>query len=185
MRLYFDKRFWKKFVCVILVLVTGCANNTELPDEKISWTESFTTDLFNLPDEIIEDSITTFSKSDNLIPLMLAGSASIAMHNTNADDNIAGDFDVHPSFKGFPDKSFDLIGGPGFHFAVTGLWYALSVENGDDFNKHRAWTMMRALSVTGMTTLALKAARNNKTPNGKSWAWPSGHTSSSFTVASV
>ncbi|HUS73652.1 MAG TPA: phosphatase PAP2 family protein, partial [Sedimentisphaerales bacterium] len=25
----------------------------------------------------------------------------------------------------------------------------------------------------------------NETPNGKRWAWPSGHTSSSFTVAAV
>ena len=27
--------------------------------------------------------------------------------------------------------------------------------------------------------------RSNDTPNGKRWAWPSGHTASSFTVASV
>jgi membrane-associated phospholipid phosphatase len=45
--------------------------------------------------------------------------------------------------------------------------------------------MIRALSLTGATTVALKAARDNDTPNGRSWAWPSGHTSSSFAFASV
>jgi len=45
--------------------------------------------------------------------------------------------------------------------------------------------MMRALTVTGATTLLLKGTVQNHTPNGKDWAWPSGHTSSSFCVASV
>ncbi len=45
--------------------------------------------------------------------------------------------------------------------------------------------MIEALSVTGVTTLGLKLIRNNDTPNGKWLAWPSGHTSSSFTVAAV
>ena len=45
--------------------------------------------------------------------------------------------------------------------------------------------MITALSVTGLATTGLKAVRHNDTPNGKAWAWPSGHTSGSFTVASV
>jgi membrane-associated phospholipid phosphatase len=45
--------------------------------------------------------------------------------------------------------------------------------------------MRTAVTITFLTTAALKTARNNDTPNGKNRAWPSGHTSSSFTVASV
>ena len=46
--------------------------------------------------------------------------------------------------------------------------------------------MMTALSITGLTTLGLKAAVNNEQPNQEmGYAWPSGHTASSFTVASV
>jgi membrane-associated phospholipid phosphatase len=33
--------------------------------------------------------------------------------------------------------------------------------------------------------MGLKAIRDNESPNGKDWAWPSGHAASSFTVASV
>jgi membrane-associated phospholipid phosphatase len=36
-----------------------------------------------------------------------------------------------------------------------------------------------------LTTTALKVAANTDSPNGEGPAWPSGHTSSSFTVAEV
>jgi membrane-associated phospholipid phosphatase len=45
--------------------------------------------------------------------------------------------------------------------------------------------MIRALSLTGLTTFGLKAIRDDETPARDRWAWPSGHTSSSFAVASV
>ena len=55
----------------------------------------------------------------------------------------------------------------------------------DRLNKQRSWTMLKALSVNGALTLGLKLVRNNRTPNDKWLGWPSGHTSSSFTVAAV
>ncbi len=45
--------------------------------------------------------------------------------------------------------------------------------------------MLRALTLTDLTTIGLKAARNNKTPAGDKWGWPSGHTSTCFAAASV
>ena len=115
----------------------------------------------------------------------MAGGASIAMHNTDADDNLNQNFQRHRAFKGFTDESLNIIGSPATHFSATALWYVLSAQNKDEFNRERARTMMMALSITGLTTRGLKAIRDNDTPNGKTWAWPSGHTSSSFTVASV
>jgi membrane-associated phospholipid phosphatase len=119
------------------------------------------------------------------IALLLAGAASIAMHNSSADKDIQNNVERHRQFGDSADKTFDMLGHPGIHFAATGLWYALSAENQDDFNKSRAFTMITALSINGLTTLGLKAIRDNENPNGNRWAWPSGHTSSSFTVASV
>jgi hypothetical protein len=142
-------------------------------------------DLEEWPDRIIEDSNEAFLRSDNLTALLLAGGASIAMHNTDADDNLNDNFRRHRVFRDFTDESFNIIGNPGTHFAVTGLWYVLSADKEDDFNRERAWTMMTALSVSGLTTAGLKAIRHNDTPNGKRCAWPSGHTSSSFAVAAV
>ncbi len=158
---------------------------TENPSKKSIFLESAKADLADWPRRIIEDSNDVYLKKDNLFALLLAGGASIAMHNSGADKNIAEHFEKHSVFHGFADESFNAIGHPGTHFAATGLWYTLSAESGNQLNKERAWTMMTALSVTWVTTMGLKAIRDNETPNGKSWAWPSGHTSSSFTAASV
>jgi hypothetical protein len=215
MRVYYRNQNWLLFIFAGLILVSGCAkpirgtlavgdpNKTSsasaLQSAEISqqinhpndlpqtggFFESAKRDFANWPERIIEDSKDTFLRKDNLTALLLAGGASIAMHQSNADKNIADNFDKHHIFHGFTDESLNIIGGPGAHFAVAGLWYGLSAENEDVFNRERAWTMTTALAITGLTTVGLKAIRGNDTPNDKDWAWPSGHTASSFTVASV
>ncbi len=207
MKIFCSNGFWLGFVCGGLIFAAGCANpvrnkpadapstnlaeisngtnQTEDQSSKSLWLESAKADLGRLPDRFLEDSKATFLRGDNIAALLLAGGASVAMNNTDADKNIAKNFARHPTFHGFANESLYTIGYPGTHFAITGLWYALSAENQDELNKERAWTMMTALSVTCLATEGLKAVRHNETPNGKSWAWPSGHTSSSFTIASV
>jgi len=185
MNSYCRNGFWLGVACTGLILVVGCASQTENPSKKSLWFESAKSDLRRWPNRIVKDSRDTFLKADNLTALLLAGGASIAMHNSDADKNLHENFQRHRAFGSFSDESFYVIGHPGVHFAATGLWYALSAENEDERNKERAWTMMTALTINGLTTVGLKAIRDNDTPNGKRWAWPSGHTSSSFTVASV
>ena len=46
-------------------------------------------------------------------------------------------------------------------------------------------TLLRALSLNGMVTTVLKATARTEAPNGNENVWPSGHTSSSFTLATV
>jgi len=146
---------------------------------------SLWSDICTLPDTIVEESREIVSADNNLMYLLLAGGASITMHNTNVDREIADNFDLNRALGKEVDEIVSNLGGPGVHFAATGLWYAISVDKGDELNKQRSWTMMKALSVTGATTMALKLIVNNHTPNDKWLAWPSGHTASSFTVASV
>jgi membrane-associated phospholipid phosphatase len=174
-------------ILIFAFLAAGCANHNRMEDmsKKSRFLESAKVDFANWPGRVIEDSKYTFLRKDNITALLLAGGASIAMHNGRADDDLAGNFENHRVFQGFTDESLNVVGNPGTHFAATGLWYALSAGSHDEFNKKRAWTMMTALAVTGLTTMGLKAIRDNKTPNGKSLAWPSGHTASSFCVASV
>lgn len=170
-------------VCASLIFIGGCGEQTD--SHHSYFFQSARTDLANWPRRIIADSNDVFLRNDNFTALLLAGGASIAMHNSDADKNLESNYDRHRAFQGFTDESLNVIGSPGTHFAATGLWYAISANNQDAFNRERAWTMMTALATTGLTTVGLKAIRNNETPNGKRWAWPSGHTSSSFTVASV
>jgi membrane-associated phospholipid phosphatase len=146
---------------------------------------SLWTDVWTLPDTIVTETCEIIHTGNNSLYLLLAGGGSIALHSTGADEDIAKNFNLNRALGKEVDEIVSNLGGPGIHFAATGLWYVMSVDRGDELNKQRAWTMMKALSVTGATTMVLKLIVNNDTPNNKWLAWPSGHTSSSFTVASV
>ena len=204
-----------RLFCVVLIFVGGCgsqfskhqapeepknqaAENIEAANEtkalketpgEVSKTDLFLhsaeKDLAELPGVVIDETKQIFTDWDNLWPLAIAGGASIVMHNTSADREIAENFDMHRTLGKEIDEIVSNVGGPGFHFGAAGLWYAIAAGEEDEFNKQRAWTMLKALSVTGATTLGLKLIRNDRTPNDKWLAWPSGHTSSSFTVAAV
>jgi hypothetical protein len=142
-------------------------------------------DVNNWPKRIIQDSKESFLRADNLSILLLAGGASVALHSSGADEKVADNFEDHHSFHGFADEGLNVVGHPWTQFGASVLWYAVSRKNQDDFNTERAKAMVAALSVTGVATFGLKAIRHNDSPNGKDWAWPSGHVASSFTVASM
>ena len=169
------------------IFAAGFAEQNQIsePNKTNRFFESAKVDLANWPGRIIDDSKITFLRADNFTALLLAGGVSVVMHNSDADKNIAENFERHRTFRGFSDESLNILGCPGTHFAAAGLWYAASADKKDELNKDRSWTMMTALAITGLVTTGLKAARHNDCPNGEPWAWPSGHTSSSFTVASV
>lgn len=212
MRLYRRYGICFRLICAFLVWIAGCTQSIQTTSEqqslnnlqpvsdrqepkssrtnsdnyidKNSLLETAKDDFANWPRVIIEDSKDTFLLKNNITALLLAGGASIVM-NQDADKEIADHFERHRHFRNFKDEALNVIGHPGTHFAITGIWYALSVENDDQINHQRALTMAAAISINWATTMGLKAIRNNETPNSKTWAWPSGHTSSSFTVASV
>jgi len=188
-------------LCAMLFFAGGCAgpalpqpienqiqavqDDSQPVPKKYSTVESLGRDILTLPETIIYESKDIIGDKNNAIALLLAGGASIAMHNTGADGKIADNFRDNQILGRDIDKLVDLFGGPGFHFAASGVWYIASDAACDNFNKARAWTMIEALSINSTATLALKLLRDNRTPNDKWLGWPSGHTSSSFTVASV
>ena len=179
-------------LCLILCCDVGfCESDVNTTPAKgwDSFIASADKDLSTVPSQFVQDSKSVYFRADNLAALLLAGGASAVMHNEpsklSIDDKIANHFERH---ENLPDDLSDatyVVGGPGFHFAAAGLWYGLAAADKDDLNRQRAWTMLAALSITGVTTLALKTAVDNHSPNGDAFAWPSGHTASSFTVASV
>ena len=167
-------------------VIEGSQNSlNELSETSGYLLESATFNIEDWPRRIIADSKETFLRPGNMTALLLAGGASIAMHSSGADKELAENFDNPRVFHGFTDESINIIGSPWTHLGVSSLWYAMSAKNQDEFNKQRAGAMIRSLGVTSAITMTLKAIRDNESPNGKKWAWPSGHTASSFTVASV
>ncbi|MBN2181164.1 MAG: phosphatase PAP2 family protein [Sedimentisphaerales bacterium] len=215
MSIYRRNGIWLRLFCLFLITAAGCAdaalmdpdkepntsqnpealqnstnsNQTEAAEKSTEkneplWIRTARQDLAQWPDRLIEDAKDSFLQPDNMTALILAGGASIVMHK-DADEDVADYFSRHQKLRNFRDESLNIIGHPTTHFSASALWYFLSLHNQDEVNRERAWTMRTALTITWITTMGLKAARDNETPNGKDWAWPSGHTSSSFTVASV
>ena len=69
--------------------------------------------------------------------------------------------------------------------AIAGALYFDALARNDSVNYEKATTMINALAVNGMVTLALKGIVRTRSPNGDPFGWPSGHTSSSFAFATV
>lgn len=157
----------------------------ELSEASGYMLEAATADVNNWPQRIIRDSKESFLRPDNLAIILLAGGASVALHSSGADKNIADHFEDHHDFHGFADESLNVIGHPWTQLGAAALWYGFSKKDNDEFNVERAKAMIAALSVTGVATMGAKAIRDNDSPNGKNWAWPSGHAASSFTIASM
>jgi len=177
-----------KFIVFVLVLLSlNCPVFSSEPNDVNSYvpaTGVFKQDAKAFTKVALSDAKKTYFNSNNLMLLLMAGGGSIALHD-KADDTIAGNFERHRSLPRDLDNITDIAGNPGIHFAATGIWYLMAAQKKDDINIQRSWVMMRALGVTSATTLMLKGIVQDHTPNGKDWAWPSGHTSSSFCAASV
>ena len=59
------------------------------------------------PSTFISDANATFTNSTNIAALLLAGGASIAMHNTDADKNLDENFHRHRAFDDTPSDLLD------------------------------------------------------------------------------
>lgn len=149
------------------------------------WVETVKSDIAALPDRFVEDAKATYLNGDNVAALLWAGLLSAGMNDSSADDKVAAHFEKHSAFHEFPDEALDIIGSPMTQASIAFLYSMLTLDDSDSIHHQCARTIQRALAVNTVSFFTLKAARHNDTPNGKSWAWPSGHTSSSFTVASV
>ncbi len=142
-------------------------------------------DVIGLLNRLLDDSRATLLDGGNAALLLGTGAASLIMHTEGLDRRIAGHFERHNTFGASGDELLNNIGSPFAHLPAAGVWYGLSVVGNDDLNRERSLTMLSALAITDVTTLALKGLVNNERPSGRHLSWPSGHTSSSFTVASV
>ena len=126
----------------------------------------------------------------NIGVLLVAGGVSYVIHET-LDDEVAESFERHPNRWGDIQEVFAAIGNPGYQFAAIGGMYAYSLYAQDPEAHDLSKALINAISITGLSTVALKATigRNTTAPNDEpdpfGGSWPSGHTSSSFAFAAV
>lgn len=144
------------------------------------------TDLKELPATVWDDTKATFTNRTALVGFAAAVAAGAAIDAANWN-GCAGD---HYTSNGsqlndFWDEVGEVGGNPGTHFAVAGAMYFTTLARKDVRNYEVSKALLNALAINGMTTLALKGVAHSDAPNGDPFGWPSGHTSSTFTVATV
>lgn len=141
-------------------------------------------DIKRMPRELWHDTKRTFWNPTNAIILITAGGVSVALR-PEVDDDIEDYYeDHHTMSKGWRD-TFGVLGNPALHFVMAGGWYLAGQQMQSAKTYEVGKTLFSALIINGVSTSALKLAACTDSPNGEAFGWPSGHTSSAFTVAAV
>ncbi len=152
--------------------------------EKLSFSEILKQDIKDLPKSLWEDTKRVYLNKDNIIILLVAGGATLAVRNT-VDDKWEDHFDRNRSFKKEWGDLAGVLGNPGLHFALAAAGYYYGANFGDTKTYKVSKTLFNALIINGLSTMLLKVSANTEAPNGENLAWPSGHASSSFCLAAV
>ncbi len=146
--------------------------------------ETLKRDLLELPGALWDDTKRVYTNPWNLVFLIGAGGASVALR-PEVDDDIEDYYDRHHSFKEDWRDAFGAAGNPIVHFGMAGAWYLTGQLAQDAKTYDVGGRLFRALTINGISTVLLKTAACTESPNGEDWAWPSGHVSSSMVVATV
>ena len=153
------------------------------PRGRTKW-ETVKLDVFELPQVTWDNAKAVAAKPENLLLLGVAGGFSIWGEfdfDNRVDSQLRGRKIINKDWT----IATGTAGNPATHFALAAGLYAhgLITDNNNtyDFGK----TLTHALVLTGVTTVGMKLVAWNHVPNGEMFGWPSGHTSSTMTVASV
>ena len=143
-------------------------------------------DVKDMPHDLWHDTQRVYGNPVNLVILGSAYGGSLALQETGPDDTVEDHYTPghHTMSSGWRD-AMDAYGNPGTHFAIAGAWYLLGEQLQDDKTYNVGKTLASALIINDLTTMAGQAASWDRVPNGQWGSFPSGHTSSSFCIASV
>lgn len=143
-------------------------------------------DIEYLPADLWRDTKRVYANPTHLAILGVAYGGSLALQEAGPDDSVEDHFrGAHRHMSGDWRDAFGAAGNPGTHFGLAGLWYLVGQQTMDDKTYEVGKTLFSALAINGLTVLAGQAATFDRSPNGERGTFPSGHTSSSFVVASV
>lgn len=151
-----------------------------------SFWETVKRDIKHMPADVWRDTKLVYTNPVNLVILGTAYGGSLALQQGGVDDSVEDHFDrAHRHFDGAWRDAFGFAGNPGTHLALAGAWYLLGQQTQDEKTYDVGKTMFSALMINGMTVMFGQLATSDRGPNGEFGTFPSGHTSSSFVMASV
>ena len=156
------------------------------PAYKGDWLTSFGRDGKEILPILWDDTKATFTNPWALGGLVAAGVVGITVNGAHCDNSVADHYTKNRSqLNTFWDTVGDAGGNPGTHFAVAGAMYFGGLWAEDVKTYETSKTLVNALIINDVLTLALKGMARTRSPNGEACGWPSGHTSSSFCFATV
>ena len=162
-----------------LHVLFGTGTSNTLCESDLSWHA----DKSNFLSDFRAD-LESLCTRENALLLLGAGSVSYAMHES-LDDDVAENTARHRNRWGKTQNFIAGIGNPPHQLAAISGLYAYSLLQDDVESHELSKSLLNAVAITEMGTTMLKFAANTGRPNGDSYGWPSGHTSSSFAFASV
>jgi hypothetical protein len=142
-------------------------------------------DVHALPGALWTDTKRVYGSAPNLIILGVTYGGSLALQETGPDATIERSLRHKDIFDDDWNEALGFVGNPGTHFGVAGIWYLIGQQKQDEKTYNVGRTLFNALIINDLTTMAGKLAVFDEAPNGEKFAFPSGHTSSMFTIASV
>ncbi len=152
-----------------------------LPDFR----ETVKRDVKHMAGDLWGDTKRVYGNPLNLVILGVSYGGALAVQETGPDDTVEDHYDRQHTFSHDWNDAFAAAGNPGTHFALAGLFYLVGQQAQDEKTFEVGRTLFSALIINGLTVLAGQAATWDRSPNGELGTFPSGHTSSTFVVASV
>ncbi len=160
------------------MLPGGCATTATQAKDVLA------DDLRQLPGAMWEDSKQMVARPENIAILLVGGGASGYVRCAH-DEEINNHFQGHQTFERDFNIGVGAAGNPVTHFALVGSSYMYGLLADDEHTREVSGSLTEALTLNALLTLGLKEIAQDHGPNGEILAWPSGHTSSTFTVATV
>jgi hypothetical protein len=145
-------------------------------------------DGYNFPREFMKSGSDCINVPSGLV---LAGAAILSVVSRDnwdhhVDKSMLYDFSPKSNFFSKSDHLGDNLGNPVAGWGIAMLCYGWSVETKNDEFYGFSKALMQALILDDIATPALKAATHENSPNHEDhYDWPSGHTSSTATMAAV
>jgi len=177
-RRWFIKSLVVAIIAVMISMESGCAVSS--PDALTTIKD----DLLRLPGDMWTDSKAIIAQPENVTILVIGGGAS-GYVRWQHDDQIADHFENHTTFPRDFDIAVGSAGNPATHLALAGAGYLYGLLHEQPQTKQAASSLMEALALNGLMNIGLKLAAQDQTPNDEYYGWPSGHTSSTVTLATV
>lgn len=164
----------------------GSVGETGRKRPLASFWDTVRRDVQDMPGDLWRDTKRVYTNPTNLVILGGTYGGMIALQQTGPDGTVEDHYNDrrHAFSDGWRD-AFGALGNPGTHFALAGCWYLLGQQTQDDKTYEVGKTLFSALIINGLTTMIGQTATWDRAPNGEWGTFPSGHTSSSFCIASV